>query len=245
MTLQIACYAVALTVASWAVWVRRGTWRVPWERTTSSAIVQLGVALVFIAPYTEPVLGRLFWEVTGRWHVDDMLGHMLELGALVSSNTAGIMRMPSMRQRIVPLLWHPLVIGSAILMMLFWHSVVTHDPRHDLFQLGHDGWLSVYFMLFWALLVYYGGLNAWVALAHLRGDPRAKPVALTWLICIGLGAGAMLGWLLPWLGWVAWYDWGRITMCLAVAAYALASARSWQRKLDPYRKLIQATGARL
>jgi hypothetical protein len=44
--LAIACYAIALTAAAWAVRVRRGTYRIPWERTTTSAIVQLGVALV-------------------------------------------------------------------------------------------------------------------------------------------------------------------------------------------------------
>jgi hypothetical protein len=242
--LGIACYTIALTAAAWAVRVRRATYRIPWERSTTYAIIQLALALVLISPAAEPVIGRLLWEVTGRWHIDNLLGFMLELGALVSTNIAGLMRMPAMRQRIVPLLWHPLVIGSAVLMMLFWHSVVTHDPGHDLFQLGHDGWISVYFMVFWSLLVYYGGLNAWIALAHLRGDPRAKPVALTWLICVGLGAGAMLGWLLPWLGWVAWYDWGRITMCLAVAVYALASSHSWQRKLTPWRRLLRVTGAR-
>ena len=245
MIFEIACYAVALTAAGWALWVRRGTWTNPWERSASYAIAQMALALVLIAPASEPIIGRLLWEMTGRWHVNDYLGHMFELGALVSSNLAGMLRMPSMRQRIVPLLWHPLVIGSAVLMMLFWHTQVSHDPGHDLFLLQHRAWLPAYFTLFWTLMIYYGGLNAWVALAHLRGDPRAKPVALTWLVCVGLGAGAMLGWLLPWLGWAAWYDWGRITMCLAVAIYALASARSWQRKLTPWRGLIKVTGARL
>ena len=245
MTLEVACYAIALTAAAWAVWVRRSTWRNPWERSTTYAIIQLALALVLIAPASEPVVGRLLWEVTGRWHVDDLLGYMLELGALVSSNLAGLLRMPSMRQRIVPLLWHPLVVGTAVLYFLFWHSVVTHNPGNDLFQLGHDGWLATYFALLWALLVYYGGLNAWIALAHLRGDPRAKPVALTWLVCVGLGAGAMAGWLFPWLGWTAWYDWGRLTMCLAVAVFAVVSARSWQRKLDQWRGLIKVTRARI
>ena len=64
-------------------------------------------------------------------------------------------------------------------------------------------------------------------------------------MCVGLGAGAMAGWLFPWLGWTTWYDWGRLTMCLAVAVFAVASARSWQRKLHPYRRLIKVTGARL
>jgi len=55
----------------------------------------------------------------------------------------------------------------------------------------------------------------------------------------------MAGWLFPWLGWTAWYDWGRITMCIAVAVFAVVSARSWRRKLDPWRGLIKVTGARL
>jgi hypothetical protein len=243
--LGIACYTIALAASAWAVWVRRATYRIPWERSTTHAIGQLAVALVLISPAAEPVIGRLFYEVTGRWHINDLLGYMLELGALVSSNLAGMLRMPSMRQRVVSLLWHPLVAGTAVLYFLFWRSAVTHNPGNDLFQLGHDGWLGAYFALFWTLLVYYCGLNVWVALAHLRGDPRAKPVALTWLVCVGLGAGAMAGWLFPWLGWTAWYDWGRLTMCVAVAAFAVASARSWQRKLNPWRRLIQGTGAHL
>jgi hypothetical protein len=243
--LEVACYAIALTAAAWAVWVRRSTFRIPWERSTTHAIGQLAVSLVLISPAAEPVLGRLLWEVTGRWHLDDQLGHMLQLGALVSSNLAGMLRMPSMRQRIVPSLWHPLVVGTAVLYFLFWHSVVTHNPGNDLFQLDHGWWLSAYYTLLWALLIYYGGLNAWVALAHLRGDPRAKPVALTMLVCIGLGALAMLGWLLAWTQWTSLYAYGRIAMCACVTAYAIASARSWQRKLRPYRDLIKVTGAHL
>lgn len=244
--LAIACYAIALTAAAWALWVRRGAWRVPWERPTSSAIAQLAVALVLIAPATEPVLGRLGFELTGRWHVHDYVGHMLELGALVSSNLAGMMRMPSMRHRIGPLLWHPLVVGSAVLMMVFWQTTASHSPIHDMLQMpAPRNWMNAYFSVLIGLLLYYGGLNAWVALAHLRGDPRAKPVALTWLVCVGLGGVSVVGFALPWLGIVGWMDWCRMAMCVATATFAVESARSWQRKLGPYRKLIQATGARL
>jgi hypothetical protein len=245
LTPEVACCAIALTAAVWAVWVRRATYRIPLERSTTYAIIQLGAALVLISPAAQPVIGRLLWEVTGRWHVSDLLGHMLELGALVSSNLAGMLRMPSMRKRIVQLLWHPLVVGTAVLYFLFWRSAVPDNPGNDLYRLGHDGWLGPYFALFWTLLIYYGGLNAWIALAHLRGDPRAKPVALTWLVCVGLGAVAMAGWLLPWLGYTAWYDLGRLIRCIAVAVFAVASARSWQRKLAAWRGLINGTGAHI
>ena len=243
--LEIACYAIALTAAAWALWVRRGTWGIPWETPTTRTIMRLAVALVLIAPAAEPVIGKLLFEVFGKWHLNDMWGHMLELGALATSTLGGMLRMPAMRQRIASMLWQPFVVGSAAMLLLFWHSSVTHNPDHDLFRLPHDWWLNAYFGVFWTVLVYYGVFNAWVALAHLRADPRSRPVALTWLACVGLGAVAMLGWLLPWLHWGAWYDYGRIAMCASVTAYAIASARSWQRKLDQWRGLITVTGARL
>jgi hypothetical protein len=170
---------------------------------------------------------------------------MLELGALVSTNIAGIMRMPSIRQRIVPILWYPLIIGTAVQIMLFWQSSITHNPGHDIVQFQDHHWLTMFFGLQCTLIGYYCGVNAWCAVVHLRGDPRARPVALAWLISVGLGAGAILGWLIPALGLIEWFDYSRVAMCAAVTVYAVASARSWQRKLDPYRKLIRATGARL
>jgi hypothetical protein len=243
--LEIACYAAALTAAIWAVRVRRATYRMPWERSTTYALIQLTLALVLVCPTAEPVIGRLLWEVTGRWHIDNLLGFMLELGALVSSNLAGLLRMPTMHRYIVPMLWHPLVIGTAVQIMLFCHSSVTHAPGHDILQAPHDGWLTIFFGFQFMLFGYFGGMNAWCARVHLRGDSRSRPVALAWLVCVGLGAGSMLGFLLPALGLVDWFDYSRLGMCAAVAIFAVASARSWQRKLDPYRSLIRATGTRL
>jgi hypothetical protein len=67
-----------------------------------------------------------------------------------------------------------------------------------------------------------------------------------WLVCVGLGAGAMLDLVITSLGW-GWFNDGysRLAMCAAVTIYAVASARSWQRKLDQWRGLIKVTGARL
>jgi hypothetical protein len=249
--IELVFYAVALTTAAWAVWVRRKCWTIPWERTTTSAIVQLMLALVLLAPAAEPYVGRLFFELTGRWHIDNLLGFMLELGALVSSNIAGIMRLPTVRRYIVPLLWYPLIIGTAIQMQLFWHSRVTHMSASDifyLFQLPHHPhhWLTAFFVIQWTLIGYNCGINAWCAWTHLRaGDPRSRPVALSWLVSVGLGAGSMIGFLLPTLGLIDWFDYCRLAMCAAVALFAVASARSWQRKLEQWRGLIKVTGARL
>ena len=245
MIIEIAFYAIALTTAAWAVWVRRACWRIQWERTTTSAILQLMLAVVLIAPWAEPFTGRLFFELTGRWHIGDLLGFMLELGALVSTNIAGMMRMPTMRRYIVSLLWHPLVIGTAVQMMLFWHSSVTRNPAHDIFVLPHDHWLSLFFGIQCTLVGYYCVLNAWCAKTHLHaGDLRSRPVAIAWLVAIGLGIGSIVGFVIIALGGAGWFDYCRLAMCAAVAVFAVASARSWQRKLEQWCKLIRATGAR-
>jgi hypothetical protein len=248
--LEIACYAIALTAAAWALWVRRGTCSIPWEAPITRTIRRLAISLVLIAPAAEPVIGRLFWEVFGKWHLNDLLGHIAALGAMAGSTFAGMMRMPAMRQRLESLLYYPFVLGVAALVFLFWPSMATRSPANDMFHLdarelpGYP-WSFAYLALLFTLLLYYAGLNLSVALAHLRGDPRARPVALTWVACLGVGAIGTACWLLPLSGVTAWYDFGRIGMCVCVVAYSVSSARSWQRKLDQWRDLLKATGTRL
>lgn len=231
----LVAYVVALTVVGWTQWVRRGTWRNPWESPTTAASLMLGISLILIAPDTEPVLGRALFVITGRWHIDDLLGHLLAAGALASSTLAGLMRMPSMRTRIVGLLHWPFTLAVAALVPMFLSTQACHNSMPDLFRIPHDHhWIEIYFAVLWTLLVYLGYLNAWVAL-NLRQDPRSRPVAHAWLIGVGIGAGAMLGWALPWMHLTAWYDWGRLAMCVATTVFALATARSWRAKVAPHR----------
>ena len=232
--IQLA-YAVALTAIGWTQWVRRGTWRNQWESPTTAASLMLGIALVLIAPDSEPVTGQALFLITGRWHLNDLLGHIIEAAALASSTLAGLMRMPSMRNRIIPLLHWPFTLAVAAMVPMFLSTRASHDPMPDLFLIPHDHhWIEAYFAVLWTLLIYLGVLNAWVAL-NLRHDPRSRPVAHAWLIGVGIGAGALLGWALPWMHVTGWYDWGRIAMCAATTVFAIATARSWRAKLAQYR----------
>ena len=242
--IQLA-YAVALTAIGWTQWVRRGAWRNQWESPTTAASLMLGIALVLIAPDSESVTGQALFLITGRWHLNDLLGHIIEAAALASSTLAGLMRMPSMRNRIIPLLQWPFTLAVAAMVPMFLSTRASHDPMPDLFLIPHDHhWIEAYFAVLWTLLIYLGVLNAWVAL-NLRHDPRSRPVAHAWLIGVGIGAGALLGWALPWMHVTGWYDWGRIAMCAATTVFAIATARSWRAKLAPYRGLIWVTRARL
>jgi hypothetical protein len=235
---------IAVGAVGWAQWVRRGTWGIQWESPTTAASLMLGIAVVLVGPDNEPVIGHAIFLITGRWHIDDLLGHILAAAALASSTLAGLMRMPSMRDRMIPLLQWPFTIAVAAMVPLFISTQASHNPMPDLFQIPVNHRIEAYFAVVWTLLVYLGALNAWVAL-NLRRDPRSRPVAHAWLIGVGIGAGAMLGWVLPWMHITAWYDWGRLSMCVATTVFAIATARSWQRKLGPWRGLIKVTHARI
>ena len=238
----LLAYAVALTAISWTQWVRRGTWRNPWESPTTAASLMLGIALVLIAPAMEPVTGRALFLIAGRWHLDDLLGHIIAAAGLASSTLAGLMRMPSMRDRIMPLLHCAVHLAVAAMVPIFLSTQASHDPTPDLFLIPHDHhWIHAYFVVLWALLVYLGALNAWVAM-NLRQDPahrRQWPThgSSQWASV----PGRLLGWALPWMHLTAWYDWGRMSMRAPRNLFAIATARSWQRKLHPFRVLIKAT----
>jgi hypothetical protein len=62
----LVAYAMALTAIGWTQRVRRATWRIRWELPTTAASLMLGIALVLIAPDSEPVLGRALFLITGR-----------------------------------------------------------------------------------------------------------------------------------------------------------------------------------
>jgi hypothetical protein len=50
----LLAYAVALTAIGWTQWVRRGTWRNPWESPTTAASLMLGIAPILMIRHERP-----------------------------------------------------------------------------------------------------------------------------------------------------------------------------------------------
>lgn len=57
----------------------------PWESPTTAASLMLAIALILIAHDSEPVIGRALFLITGRWHLADLLGHIIAAAALAAS----------------------------------------------------------------------------------------------------------------------------------------------------------------
>ncbi|WP_155766189.1 hypothetical protein [Mycobacterium colombiense] len=239
----VACN-ITLAIVAWALWVRRGTWRIPWESPTTGAILLLGVGVALIAPQAESNIGKMLYEITGLWHVNNMIGFFCLQAALASSTLAGMLRMPSMRNRIAPMLHWPFAISVALIVALFCHSKGSNTPEKLLPHISHYPWIIACFAVHVTALLYFGTLNAWVAVSHLRDDPRAKPVAIAWLVGLAIGALSIVGLGILISGHAPWYDGGLLATCICTVVFSISSSRSWQRKLTPWRNLLVATGAR-
>lgn len=61
----LVAYAIALTAIGWRQWVRRGTWRIPLESSTTAASLMLGLdRMHYNRPVARAALSR--WAVQKR-----------------------------------------------------------------------------------------------------------------------------------------------------------------------------------
>jgi hypothetical protein len=246
MTTLVPAYGFALGAIAYCQWVRRHTWRFTWEWTTTAASVCVGVGLMLSSPFTFETnsVGRFLFNLTGHWHLDDLLGYCFLLWGLGFACIAGMARMPDVRDRIVCRVQFPVRLAVIMMLVLFWNSHVAHDAAADMYQI-HDS--SYWFAAFW--LVLYGAgsyllaVISWVAF-NLRHDPRSREVAYGWIVCCVVAAVGIVGFFLPWLH-CAWPEWSRAFFCLAAGGWALVQAWAWRRKIEPYRRLVKGVGARL
>ncbi len=70
-------FLIALTLASvaWSLWIRRVTWRCRWEVAATLNIALQGCAVALMSPAASATLGVTLHDLTGKWNLEDYLGH--------------------------------------------------------------------------------------------------------------------------------------------------------------------------
>lgn len=74
----------ALVVCAYALWVRRSTWATRWDGAVTLGLALRTVGFGALLPATGRVFGPPLHRVTGVWNVEELSGHILYLGALMS-----------------------------------------------------------------------------------------------------------------------------------------------------------------
>ena len=70
ITITTACIA-------WSLWIRRVTWSCRWEVAATLNIALQGMAVLLMSPLASETLGHWLHAATGKWNLEDYIGHDL------------------------------------------------------------------------------------------------------------------------------------------------------------------------
>ena len=238
---------IAITIAciTWSLWIRRVTWACRWEVAATLNIALQGGAVVLMSPLASETVGPLLFRLTGKWNVEDYLGHDLYIvaaSAIVYNALGRLQDDGAMQHSFKQYVERPATLCIPLLLVTFSLGNGAHVYRADFFQVPTDFWLSMYWILLCGTLFYllaYGSR----ALLVLRKDPRSRLIANVYLIASTSGMLAcavriFTAVVTP----VQSLEGGRLVWlfaCTCGAIFALAAAHSWRvktRRLAPDRR---------
>lgn len=228
--------AITLACIAWSLWIRRVTWSCRWEVAATLNIALQGVAILLMSPWASDTIGKVLYDLTGKYNLEDYLGHdaYIVAASAVIYNALGRLQddgvMQTTFKQYVEL---PATLCIPLLLATFSFGNGAHIYRADFFEVPTDGWLTAYWVLLCVTLIYLLGYGA-RALMVLRKDPRSRRIANIYLFASVSGIAAcsvrILTALVPALqeieqGTLVW-----VFACMCGAGFALTSAHSWRIK---------------
>ncbi len=228
--------AITLACIGWSLWIRRITWACRWEVAATLNIALQGAAVLLMSPWASETLGTALHALTGKWNLEDYLGHdcYIVAASAIVYNAIGRLRDDDvMQSTFKQYVERPATLCIPLMLAAFslGNGVAVYRP--DFFEVPTDFWLSTYWLLLCGMLIYllaYGSR----ALLVLRRDPRSRVIANWYLVASGAGILAcgvrIVTAYVPPLqslegGTLVW-----LFACTCGAGFALASAHSWRVK---------------
>lgn len=232
-------FLIALTLASiaWSLWIRRVTWHCRWEVAATLNIALQGCAVALMSPAASATVGVALHRLTGKWNLEDYLGHdcyIVAASAIVYNALGRLADDNAMQRAFKQYVERPATLCIPLLLATFSAGNGARIYRADFFKVPTDFWLDMYWLLLCGTLIYLLGYGI-RALLVLRKDPRSRRIANVYLVSSASGIAACLvrlttAFVTPLQrlegGTLVW-----VFACLCGAGFALASAHSWRQKL--------------
>ena len=80
MALAVLIVITMLCIA-WSLWIRRLTWSCRWEVAATLNIALQGATVLLMSPLASETLGHWLHSLTGKWNLEDYIGHDLYIVA--------------------------------------------------------------------------------------------------------------------------------------------------------------------
>jgi hypothetical protein len=228
--------AITIGCIGWSLWIRRVTWTCRWEVAATLNIALQGLAVLLMSPLASATIGHTLHALTGKWNLEDYLGHdayIVAASAIVYNTLGRLADDDAMERSFKQYVERPATICIPLLLVTFSVGNGARIYAPDFFTVATDFWLNVYWLLLCGTLMYLLGYGIRATLL-LRKDPRSRTIANFYLASSIAGILAcvvriitafvpsfqtMVGSSLVW-----------VFACMCGAGFALASAHSWRIK---------------
>lgn len=227
---------ITLVCIGWSLWIRRVTWSCRWEVAATLNIALQGVAVLLMSPFASDTLGPWLFSLTGKWNLEDYIGHdcyIVAASAVVYNALGRLERDHALQQRFRRHIELPATLCIPLLLAAFWFGNGSSTFNRDFFDVPTDFWLNTYWLLLCGMLIYLLGYGA-RALLILRTDPRSRRIANVYLFASVMGILACVvritTALVPQLQTVQGSTLVWVFACACGAGFALTSAYSWRIK---------------
>jgi len=229
---------IAITIACmcWSLWIRRLTWSCRWEIAATLNIALQGGAVLLMSPLASETVGPVLHNLTGKWNLEDYIGHDLYIvaaSAIVYNALGRLQDDDSMQRTFTQYMQRPATLCIPLLLVTFSLGNGAHVYRPDFFQVPTDFWLSAYWILLCGTLSYLL-VYASRALLVLRRDPRSRLIANVYLFASVSGMLACAVRVFTAVVTPAQpLEGGRLVWffaCICGATFAIAAAHSWRVK---------------
>jgi hypothetical protein len=226
--------AITMCCITWSLWIRRVTWTCRWEVAATLNIALQGTAVLLMSPLASETLGQWLYALTGKYNLEDYLGHdcyVVAASAIVYNALGRLKEDNAMEASFKQYVERPATLCIPLLLATFSIGNGAAIYRPDFFDVPTDFWLSAYWLLLCGTLIYLLVFGS-RALLILRKDPRSRFIANVYLIASASGIVACAVRIttayVPRLqglegGTLVW-----IFACGCGAGFALASAHSWR-----------------
>ena len=227
---------IAITVGciAWSLWIRRVTWNCRWEVAATLNIALQGAAILLMSPLASETVGRGLHTLTGKWNLEDYIGHdcyVVAASAIVYNALGRLQDDTALRSAFKQYVERPATLCIPLMLATFSLGNGAAVYRPDFFDVPTDFWLSTYWLLLCGMLIYLLGYGS-RALLVLRRDPRSRRIANVYLVASAAGIVAcairiVTAYVAPLQavegGTLVWFF-----ACSCGAGFALASAHSWR-----------------
>lgn len=148
ITITIACIA-------WSLWIRRVTWTCRWEVAATLNIALQGAAVLLMSPLASGALGHGLYALTGKWNVEDYIGHdcyIVAASAIVYNALGRLQDDNALQASFKQNVERPATLCIPLLRAAFSLGNGAAIYRPDFFDVPTDFWLNTYWLLLCGIL---------------------------------------------------------------------------------------------